>query len=175
MNSNVLIVTYLIWQLLIDNKKRMAGNKQLLTLVSAAGDRLLENKLEEERLIAIVEEAVAIEKEFVCDALPVNLIGMNKELMSDYINFVADRLLVALGSDKHFNTPNPFDWMELLSLQCVIYPGPARLAPCTESLSCCICCSFYLFCLYCNCYFTRTEPLLFVHALRSCHSSLACL
>jgi ribonucleoside-diphosphate reductase subunit M2 len=83
------------------------------------GFRLLENKLAEERVVEIVTEAVAIEKEFVCDALPVDLIGMNKGLMSDYINFVADRLLVALGLDKHFNTSNPFDWMELLSLQCV--------------------------------------------------------
>ena len=44
---------------------------------------------------------------------------MNKRLMAEYITFVADRLLVALGADKHYNTPNPFDWMELLSLQCV--------------------------------------------------------
>jgi ribonucleoside-diphosphate reductase subunit M2 len=70
----------------------------------------------------IVREAVAIETEFLCDALPVNLIGMNKELMADYIAFCADRLLVSLGQEKSFNTKNPFDWMELLSLQCVLQP-----------------------------------------------------
>jgi len=67
--------------------------------------------------VGIVTEAVEIEKEFVCEALPVDLIGMNKGLMSEYIDFVADRLLVALGQEKHYNTKNPFDWMEMLSLQ----------------------------------------------------------
>jgi len=65
----------------------------------------------------IVEEAVSIEKEFVCDALPVDLIGMNKELMAEYIEFVADHLLGQLGIDKSYGTANPFDWMELISLQ----------------------------------------------------------
>jgi ribonucleotide reductase beta subunit family protein with ferritin-like domain len=67
--------------------------------------------------IRIVEEAVSIEKEFVCDALPVDLIGMNKELMAEYIEFVADHLLGQLGIDKSYGTANPFDWMELISLQ----------------------------------------------------------
>ena len=62
-------------------------------------------------------EAVEYEKEFVCEALSVDLIGMNKELMSTYIEFCADRLLVALGAPKLFNATNPFDWMELISLQ----------------------------------------------------------
>ena len=79
--------------------------------------RKLHNKLEPQRLTDIIIEAVDIEKEFLCEALPVNLIGMNKDLMSQYIDFVADRLLVALGQEKHYGTPNPFDWMELLSLQ----------------------------------------------------------
>jgi ribonucleotide reductase beta subunit family protein with ferritin-like domain len=65
----------------------------------------------------LITEAVAIEKRFICDALPVSLIGMNAELMGQYIEFVADRLLVSLGCDKAFNTANPFDWMELISLQ----------------------------------------------------------
>ena len=65
----------------------------------------------------IVEEAVAIEKEFVCESLPCNLVGMNAELMSDYIEFVADHLLGQLGMDKSYGTSNPFDWMELISLQ----------------------------------------------------------
>ena len=58
-----------------------------------------------------------IEKEFVTDALPVNLIGMNAELMCQYIEFVADRLLVALGNSKVYNVENPFPWMEMISLQ----------------------------------------------------------
>ena len=57
------------------------------------------------------------EKEFVCEALSVDLIGMNSRMMSEYIEFVADRLLVALGAPKLYNTANPFDWMELISLQ----------------------------------------------------------
>jgi ribonucleotide reductase beta subunit family protein with ferritin-like domain len=78
---------------------------------------MLNNKLSTERVLEIITEAVSIEQEFVCDALPVDLIGMNGRLMSNYIEFVADRLLVALGCEKHYRTANPFDWMELLSLQ----------------------------------------------------------
>ena len=65
----------------------------------------------------IITNAVAIEKEFVTDALPVSLIGMNANMMSQYIEFVADRLLVALGYSRVYGTPNPFPWMELISLQ----------------------------------------------------------
>ena len=57
------------------------------------------------------------EKEFVCEALSVDLIGMNSRMMSEYIEFCADRLLVALDAPKLYNTGNPFDWMELISLQ----------------------------------------------------------
>lgn len=78
---------------------------------------MLKHKLSEERLLVIMEEAVSIEKEFVCDALPVNLIGMNKELMSQYIEFVADRLLLCLGHRKRWNVQNPFPFMEMISLQ----------------------------------------------------------
>ena len=78
----------------------------------------MQNKLDKGRLTQIVTEGVLIEKEFVCEALPVALIGMNKELMSQYIDFVADRLLVALGCEKHYHVKNPFDWMETISLQC---------------------------------------------------------
>lgn len=67
----------------------------------------------------IICEAVEIEREFICESLPVKLIGMNSELMSEYIDFCADRLLLALGCDKHYNTANPFNWMEQISLQCV--------------------------------------------------------
>ncbi|CAK7333563.1 unnamed protein product [Dovyalis caffra] len=78
---------------------------------------LLRTKLSEERVKAIVKDAVEIEKEFVVDALPCALVGMNGELMSQYIEFVADRLLGALGCGKVYNAANPFDWMELISLQ----------------------------------------------------------
>lgn len=77
----------------------------------------LQNKLSEETVKEIIVDAVAIEKEFVTDALPVKLIGMNAELMCQYIEFVADRLLVALGCNKVWNATNPFDFMELISLQ----------------------------------------------------------
>ena len=77
----------------------------------------LENKLSEEELLSIVLDAVSIETEFICDSLPCALIGMNKELMSQYIKFVADRLLVQLGHAKHYNTSNPFDFMELISIE----------------------------------------------------------
>lgn len=78
---------------------------------------MLQNKLSKETIYQIIGDAVAIEKEFVSDALPVGLIGMNSELMCQYIEFVADRLLVSLGYPKMFGTKNPFDWMELISLQ----------------------------------------------------------
>ncbi|CAK5275692.1 unnamed protein product [Mycena citricolor] len=65
----------------------------------------------------IITEAVAIEQEFLTVALPVSLIGMNAKLMCQYIEFVADRLLVALGNPKHYNSTNPFDFMEMISLQ----------------------------------------------------------
>ncbi|KAF7302830.1 Ribonucleotide reductase small subunit [Mycena kentingensis (nom. inval.)] len=65
----------------------------------------------------IITEAVKIEQEFLTDALPVSLIGMNAKLMCQYIEFVADRLLVALGNDKVYNVSNPFDFMDMISLQ----------------------------------------------------------
>jgi ribonucleoside-diphosphate reductase beta chain len=77
----------------------------------------LVNKLPVERVTEIITNAVTIEKEFVSDALPVKLIGMNSDLMCQYIEFVADRLLVALGCPKFYNASNPFDFMELISLQ----------------------------------------------------------
>lgn len=78
---------------------------------------MLENKLSEEQVTAVIADAVEIEKEFVTDALPVALIGMNAKLMSQYIEFVADRLLDALGCKKIYNVTNPFDFMEMISLQ----------------------------------------------------------
>jgi ribonucleoside-diphosphate reductase beta chain len=75
------------------------------------------NKLSPETVRNIITNAVEIEKEFVSEALPVNLIGMNADLMCQYIEFVADRLLVALRQPKVYNAENPFPWMDLISLQ----------------------------------------------------------
>jgi ribonucleotide reductase beta subunit family protein with ferritin-like domain len=77
----------------------------------------LENKLLKEVINNIVREAVSIEKEFICEALPCNLIGMNQKLMSQYIEFVADRLLLQLGYDKIYNVSCPFDFMENISVE----------------------------------------------------------
>lgn len=77
----------------------------------------LKAKPSPERILEIITEAVSIETEFVTNALPVSLIGMNASLMTQYIEFVADRLLVCLGLKKHYKATNPFDWMELISLQ----------------------------------------------------------
>ena len=77
----------------------------------------LMNQLPQERITEIITDAVEIEKEFVRDALPVELIGMNSRLMCQYIEFCADRLLVALQCPKHYAATNPFDWMEMISLQ----------------------------------------------------------
>lgn len=77
----------------------------------------LQNPLQEKDVHKIISEAVECEKSFVCDALPVTLIGMNSDLMLQYINFVADRLCTSLGCSPIYNAKNPFDWMELISLQ----------------------------------------------------------
>jgi ribonucleotide reductase beta subunit family protein with ferritin-like domain len=69
------------------------------------------------KLVEIVKEAVDIEKEFICESLPCRLLGMNQELMSQYIEFVADRLVVQLGYAKIYGTANPFDFMERISLE----------------------------------------------------------
>jgi ribonucleoside-diphosphate reductase beta chain len=77
----------------------------------------LRNKLPESTVIQIIKDAVEIEKEFVTDALPVRLIGMNSVLMCQYIEFVADRLLAELGCDKIYGSSNPFDFMDMISMQ----------------------------------------------------------
>lgn len=76
-----------------------------------------ENKASKEVISSIITEAVDIETEFITTALPVSLIGMNAELMTQYIQFVADHWLQQLGCDAHYNVENPFDWMELISLE----------------------------------------------------------
>jgi len=77
----------------------------------------LQNKLSEDTIHAIISESVSIEKEFIIEALPCRLIGMNSKMMGQYIEFVADRLLTQLNYNKLFNTSNPFDFMELISME----------------------------------------------------------
>lgn len=77
----------------------------------------LRHGISPERITEIVVGALEVEREFICGALPCALVGMNAEAMTQYLEFVADRLLVCLGCPKHFNSLNPFDWMELISLQ----------------------------------------------------------
>jgi len=77
----------------------------------------LTNKLDDSCIKKILEDAVEVEKEFICEALPCNLIGMNNQLMSKYIEFIADRLAVQLGINKIYNTANPFDFMEMISIE----------------------------------------------------------
>jgi ribonucleoside-diphosphate reductase subunit M2 len=74
-------------------------------------------KVDKNRIHEIIKEAVEIESEFICEALPCRLIGMNSEMMTQYIQFVADRLCVQLGYKKIYNVSNPFDWMEMISLE----------------------------------------------------------
>ena len=77
----------------------------------------IENKLPVEQVVSIVRDAVELEKEFITESLPVRLIGMNTESMSQYIEFVADHLLIELGLRKVYNAKNPFDFMDMISLE----------------------------------------------------------
>jgi ribonucleoside-diphosphate reductase beta chain len=77
----------------------------------------IENKLSRERILEIIDSALVIEKEFITEALPVSLIGMNSELMKQYLEYVSDRLLMDLGVGKVYNTENPFDFMANIALQ----------------------------------------------------------
>merc|ERR1711934_331306 len=78
---------------------------------------MLQNKLPDDVVHHIIKGAVDVERKFICEALSCDLVGMNSALMTTYIEFVADRLLTALGHPKLYGASNPFDWMELISLQ----------------------------------------------------------
>jgi len=80
-------------------------------------NKYIQNKVSESRIKEIICDAVEIEKEFITESLPVSLIGMNEKLMSQYIEFIADYWLVVLGCSKVYNSENPFDFMDMLSLQ----------------------------------------------------------
>tara|TARA_R110001632_G_scaffold5933_1_gene24064 strand:- start:726 stop:1700 length:975 start_codon:yes stop_codon:yes gene_type:complete len=77
----------------------------------------LQQKCSEERIVEIIKESVIIEQEFICEALPCRLIGMNSNLMGEYIQFCADRLAVQLGCAKIYDTANPFSFMEMISIE----------------------------------------------------------
>ena len=77
----------------------------------------LVNKVPQERIVQILSEALDIEREFITESLPVNLIGMNSKLMSEYLDFVTDHLLETLNCPKVYNTANPFDFMDMISLE----------------------------------------------------------
>jgi len=75
------------------------------------------NQVPKERIKEIIMDALEIEREFITESLPVRLIGMNQDLMSQYLEFVTDRLLLELNCEKVYNSTNPFDFMEMISLQ----------------------------------------------------------
>ena len=75
------------------------------------------NKVPKERIKEIIVDALTIEREFITESLPVSLIGMNSTLMTQYLEFVTDRLLVELGCERQYNVGNPFDFMDMISLQ----------------------------------------------------------
>ena len=77
----------------------------------------LTKKLSKKKVIEIIKESVEIEKEFICEALPCRLVSMNSKLMSQYIEFVADRLILQIGYEKIYNSANPFDFMEMISIE----------------------------------------------------------
>ena len=78
---------------------------------------MLNDKPDEDTVKSIIKEAVSIEKEFITESLSCELIGMNKELMSQYIEYIADRLLLMFQLGKVYHSENPFDWMEMISVQ----------------------------------------------------------
>jgi ribonucleoside-diphosphate reductase subunit M2 len=95
----------------------ISRDEGLHTQFAVALFHTLNTKVSEETVHEIIKQAVELEKEFICDALPCSLIGMNAKMMSQYIEFVADRLAVQLGTPKIFGAHNPFDFMDLISLE----------------------------------------------------------
>lgn len=79
--------------------------------------KYIQNKLSKDRIYAIIGDAVEIEKEFITEALPVDLIGMNSKMMAQYIEFVADQWIMELGYEKLYNSENPFDFMDMINLE----------------------------------------------------------
>jgi ribonucleoside-diphosphate reductase subunit M2 len=95
----------------------ISRDEGLHTQFAVALFHTLSNKPDAEEIRSIITSAVILEKEFICESLPCALIGMNSKMMSEYIEFVADRLAVQLGGEKIYGTHNPFDFMDLISLE----------------------------------------------------------
>jgi ribonucleotide reductase beta subunit family protein with ferritin-like domain len=95
----------------------ISRDEGLHTLFAIALYHTLPEKLDNDSISTIIREAVEIEEEFITESLPCSLVGMNATLMKQYIRFVADRLLVQLGCEKVYKVTNPFDFMELISLE----------------------------------------------------------
>ena len=95
----------------------ISRDEGLHTQFAVALFHTLKTKIFEDTIHEIIKHAVELEKEFICDALPCSLIGMNAKMMSQYIEFVADRLAVQLGTPKIYKAANPFDFMDLISLE----------------------------------------------------------
>jgi ribonucleotide reductase beta subunit family protein with ferritin-like domain len=102
---------------LCDSNELIARDEGMHTDFACTMYNHLQNKLDSKTVHAMFREAVEIERKFICESLPCSLLGMNKELMTEYIKFVADRLLVTLGYEKIWSVKNPFDFMESISME----------------------------------------------------------
>ena len=109
------------WQVLMPTNKKLraeiAKHYREQHKIMMLHNNHLSNKVSEERIKEIIMSALEIEKEFITESLPVRLIGMNSDLMKQYLEFVADRLLMDLGCSRVYNVENPFDFMANISLQ----------------------------------------------------------
>lgn len=102
---------------LCDSNELIARDESMHTEFACILYSMIKNKINEEKIHKMFIEAVDIEKEFICDSLPCSLLGMNKNHMTEYIEYVADRLLLQLGYNKKWNSKNPFDFMESISIE----------------------------------------------------------
>lgn len=102
---------------LVSSNELIARDENMHTRYSILLYDMIQNKLSQEKVHQMFREAVETEKVFICESLPCSLLGMNKELMEQYIKFVADVLLVQMKYDKIFNVSNPFSWMEMISIE----------------------------------------------------------
>ena len=102
---------------LCDSNELIARDEGMHTEFACMMYSHLQNKLDSKTVHSMFKEAVEIERKFICESLPCSLLGMNKELMTEYIKFVADRLLVTLGYEKIWSVKNPFEFMESISME----------------------------------------------------------
>ena len=102
---------------LCDSNELIARDEGMHTDFAILLYSMINNKLDTETVHNMFKDAVEIEREFICESLPCSLLGMNNELMTDYIKFIADRLLLQLNYEKIWGTTNPFDFMESISME----------------------------------------------------------